>query len=217
MLFLTLRFAFLQAPSLGRVERPLSLFQKQGRGNQDLIVDPIQLCRSAALGAHAVVLHLNVVGLEKAKYLQDCAKNGLQLETIFAVSNRKDAIVAWKEIGTSMIYVIGVDSMEEKIDIAEGLQEEIQKEEGNPTSPHKNSKVCIIANILAKEAWVCRDKGFNAVWVSDALYKSGNDPTEHCGAIIKSMTAKSSVKWASAKARSGKGEGAREYLGDILM
>jgi indole-3-glycerol phosphate synthase len=31
------------------------------------------------------------------------------------------------------------------------------------------------------------------------------------------MKAKSSVKYASPKARSGKGEGAREYLGDILM
>jgi hypothetical protein len=31
------------------------------------------------------------------------------------------------------------------------------------------------------------------------------------------MAAKSSVKWASAKAMGGKGEGAREYLGDIMM
>ena len=68
-----------------------------------------------------------------------------------------------------------------------------------------------------EEAWVCRDKGFNAVWVSDCLFKIGNDPSEHAGAIIRGMAAKSSVKWASAKALGGKGEGAREYLGDILM
>ena len=68
-----------------------------------------------------------------------------------------------------------------------------------------------------EEAWVLRDQGFTSVWVSDALYKSGNDPSEHSGAIIRAMCAKSSVKWASAKAMGGKGEGAREYLGDILM
>ena len=68
-----------------------------------------------------------------------------------------------------------------------------------------------------EEAWICRDKGFNCVWVNDVLYKGGNDAQEHPGAIISSMKAKSSVKWASPKARSGKGEGAREYLGDIMM
>ena len=68
-----------------------------------------------------------------------------------------------------------------------------------------------------EEAWMCRDRGFNAVWLSDALYKSGSDPGEHPGAIINSCKAKSSVKWASPKARSGKGEGATEYLGDLMM
>jgi len=68
-----------------------------------------------------------------------------------------------------------------------------------------------------EEVWVLRDMGFNAVWVSDTLYKSGNDPVEHPSAIIRSMCAKSSVKYASARAKSGRGEGAKEYLGDIMM
>jgi indole-3-glycerol phosphate synthase len=68
-----------------------------------------------------------------------------------------------------------------------------------------------------EEAWACRDKGFNCAWISEALYKAGNSASEHPGAIIKSMVAKASVKWASPVARSGRGEGAREYLGDILM
>lgn len=86
--------------------------------------------------------------------------------------------------------------------------------------------VCVLANILAREnkaleeveeVWMLRDRGFNGAWVSDALYKSGNDPVEHPAAIIRSMQAKSSVKYASARAKSGKGEGAKEYLGDIMM
>ena len=73
--------------------------------------------------------------------------------------------------------------------------------------------------ILAEveETWACRDFGFNCVWISDALYKAGNSVNEHPGAIIRSMAAKSSVRWASPVARGGKGEGAREYLGDIIM
>ena len=94
------------------------------------------------------------------------------------------------------------------------------------TNPSSSSSTCVIANIVARgnkaleeveEAWACRDLGFHCVWVSDALYKSGADPVEHPGAIIQSMRLKSSVQFASPRARSGKGEGAREYLGDILM
>jgi indole-3-glycerol phosphate synthase len=68
-----------------------------------------------------------------------------------------------------------------------------------------------------EEAWTCRDKGFKSAWISDALYKSGNSEVEHPGAIIKSMASKSSVRWASPVAKSGRGEGAIEYLGNILM
>jgi indole-3-glycerol phosphate synthase len=87
-------------------------------------------------------------------------------------------------------------------------------------------QVCTIANILTRndkalqeieEAWAVRDKGFNCVWVGEALYKSSSDLEEDPSAIIMSMKSKSSLKWASPKARSGRGEGAREYLGDILM
>ena len=118
------------------------------------------------------------------------------------------------DAGARMISVTGVDDVDEKVSVISDL------------CVPQGAQVCTIANILAndnkaleevEEAWVCRDKGFNCVWVSDCLYKSGNDPSEHAGAIIRSMSAKSSVKWASAKALGGKGEGAREYLGDILM
>jgi hypothetical protein len=73
--------------------------------------------------------------------------------------------------------------------------------------------VTTIANILhrldkglaeVEEAWECRDVGFNCAWVSDALYKAGNSSVnEHPGAIIRSMSAKSYVRWASPVARGG--------------
>mmetsp|Transcript_458 Transcript_458/g.644 ORF Transcript_458/g.644 Transcript_458/m.644 type:complete len:361 (+) Transcript_458:157-1239(+) len=178
----------------------------------DLIVDEVQIARSAAAGAKAVQVTFGVAGKEKVEFFIKCAR-AVGMETIVAVSNKDEAQEA-VDVGGRIIAVTGVDDVDEKFAVIEGL------------SFPENAAVCTIANILAndnkaleevEEAWVCRDKGFNAVWVSDALYKSGNDPSEHAGAIIKAMGAKSSVKWASAKAMGGKGEGAREYLGDILM
>lgn len=177
----------------------------------DLIVDEVQIAQSAAAGAHAVLLTYGVVG-DKTGFFIKCVR-ALGMESIVAVSNKEEAQSAI-DAGARIISISGVDDIDEKIaaitdlDIPEG------------------AAVCKIANILAndnkaleevEEAWICRDQGFNSVWVSDCLYKSGNDPTEHAGAIIRSMAAKSSVKWASAKAMGGKGEGAKEYLGDIMM
>lgn len=178
----------------------------------DLIVDEVQIARSASVGAEAVVVTYGVVGQEKVGFFIKCAK-AVGLEAIVAVSTQEEAQGAI-DAGARIISVSNVDDVDEKVSVITDLD------------VPEGATICTIANILAndnkaleevEEAWVLRDKGFTSVWVSDALYKSGNDPTEHSGAIIRAMAAKSSVKWASAKAMGGKGEGAREYLGDILM
>ena len=177
----------------------------------DIIVDEVQIARSAAAGAQAVFLSYGVVG-EKAELFIKCAR-ALNIESIVGVSNKEEAQKAI-DAGARMISVTGVDDIDDKVAAISDL------------NIPEGAQVLKIANILAndnkaleevEEAWICRDKGFNSVWVSDCLYKSGNDPAEHAGAIIRGMGAKSSVKWASAKALAGKGEGATEYLGDILM
>ena len=195
-----------QEEARGEVPGPLPVI------SSDLIVDEIQIAQSKEAGAKAVTVTYGVVGAEKTtQFINNAASIGL--EVIVNVASAEEAQGA-VDAGASIISVCGVDGADGKYEIIESL------------SIPEGRKVCTIANILAKdnkaleeveEAWICRDKGFNCVWVSDALYKSGNDPVEHPGAIINSMKAKSSVKYASPKARSGKGEGAREYLGDILM
>jgi indole-3-glycerol phosphate synthase len=180
--------------------------------NNDLIVDEVQIARTAAMGCRAVVLTLNVVGEEKTKEFLNAAK-AVDVEAIVAVSSPEEAQQA-VDLGARIISIVNVEGVDDKVACIENL------------NVPEGRQITTIANILARnnksleeieEAWACRDKGFNTVWVSDALYKSGMDPSEHPGAIIKSMKAKSSLKFASPKARSGKGEGAREYLGDILM
>lgn len=195
-----------QREATGEVPGPLPVI------SSDLIVDEIQIAQAADAGAKAVTVTYGVVGAEKvAQFIKDA--KALGLEAIVNVGSAEEAQGA-VDAGASIVSVVGVDGAENKYAAIESL------------SVPEGRQVCTIANILAKEnkaleeveeAWICRDRGFNCVWVSDALYKSGNDPVEHPGAIINSMKAKSSVKYASPKARSGKGEGAREYLGDILM
>eukprot|EP00571_Detonula_confervacea_P012083 CAMPEP_0172312744 /NCGR_PEP_ID=MMETSP1058-20130122/18537_1 /TAXON_ID=83371 /ORGANISM="Detonula confervacea, Strain CCMP 353" /LENGTH=362 /DNA_ID=CAMNT_0013026289 /DNA_START=33 /DNA_END=1121 /DNA_ORIENTATION=- len=180
--------------------------------SSDLIVDEIQIAQAADAGAKAVTVTYGVVGGEKVTQFIKDAK-ALGLEVIVNVGTAEEAQGA-VDAGASIVSVCGVNGADDKYAVIESL------------SIPEGRAVCTIANILAKdnkaleeveEAWICRDKGFNCVWVSDALYKSGGDPLEHPGAVIRSMQAKSSVKYASPMARAGKGEGAREYLGDILM
>jgi len=182
--------------------------------SSDLIVDEVQLARSKDAGADAVLVDFGVVGGEERvkAFIDGCGV--LEMECIVGVSTREQAEAA-VALGARIVCVVGVSDVDEKAAVVEGL-----------SSPEEGDAICTVAAIIARddksleeveEAWILRDKGFNAVWVSDCLYKSGNDPIEAPGNIIRSMKAKSSVKYASPKAKHGKGEGAREYLGDILM
>jgi indole-3-glycerol phosphate synthase len=179
--------------------------------NSDLIVDEIQVARTAAYGASACVITLGVAGPDALPSLLDACR-AVDVEAIVAVSSSEEAQIA-VDLGARILSVTA-DGVDAKVAAVQDLRV--------PDGHH----VCKIANILAKnnkqlqeieEAWALRDQGFQCAWVSDALYKGGADSVEHPGAIIRSMKSKSSLKWASPKAYSGKGEGAREYLGDILM
>jgi indole-3-glycerol phosphate synthase len=180
--------------------------------NNDLIIDELQIARSAALGVAACVVPFDVVGDEQLVTLLKASK-AVDLEAIVTVSTSEEAQKA-VDLGARMLLISCLDDPGAKAEIIKDL------------SIPEGRQVCTIANILTRknkqlqeieDAWALRDKGFNGVWVGDALYKAGNDANEHPGAVIKAMKAKSSLKWASPKARSGKGEGAREYLGDIMM
>uniref|UniRef100_A0A7S2QZS2 Indole-3-glycerol-phosphate synthase n=1 Tax=Eucampia antarctica TaxID=49252 RepID=A0A7S2QZS2_9STRA len=154
---------------------------------------------------------------EKLPHFIKCAA-ALGIETIVAVSSNEQSQAA-VNAGASILLVTGLD-----VDSADIVNEKLAIVQ-NISIPDNHAPLCIGAAVSnsaqnkeeVEEAWKCRDAGFNFVMVADSLYRGGNDPTEHCGAVIRSMSAKSSVKWASAKSMSGKGEGAREYLGDIMM
>lgn len=180
--------------------------------NNDLIIDELQIARSAAMGVAATVVNFGLVGEEQCELLLKASK-AVDLETIVSVSSQEEAQKA-VDLGARMIMVVCLDEPDYKNEIVTDL------------NIPEGQQICYLANILTRrnkqleeieDAWALRDKGFNCVWVGDALYKAGNDAHENPANVIKAMKSKSSLKWASPKARSGKGEGAREYLGDIMM
>jgi len=190
--------------------------------NSDVIVDEVQIAQTAVIGANAVVLDYELLssGGGDNKNNEDVIKlakaaRAVNLEVIVSIRSKEEAQAAIDAVGGSfMISVVGTSGVDEKVAIVDGL---VIAEDVTITT---------IANILhrsdqglaeVEETWACRDKGFNCAWISDALYKAGNSQSEHPGAIISSMAAKSSVRWASPVAKSGRGEGAKEYLGDIMM
>jgi indole-3-glycerol phosphate synthase len=188
--------------------------------NNDIIIDEIQIARTKAIGANAIVLQMNLLGIDELLPLLKAAIS-LDLEVIVAVTTAEEAQQAI-DAGARMISITTVaqDMMdvETSSSMKKQIIENLQLPQGVP--------ITFIANIRGRpdsslqeveEAWACRDAGFHCAWVSDALFKAGTDPSEHPGAIIKAMKSKASLQWASPKARSGRGEGAREYLGDILM
>ena len=204
-----------QSIAVGDMPGPVSLV------SSDLIVHPIQVARSANAGASAVVLNYALLGGKDGErfipLLQACQK--LELDAIVSVDTKEEAQGAVDAGATIIMTTVSssIDGLSPKERFA--MIEDL-------SSSNYDTPICKIANIISRDdkalqevedAWICRDSGFQAVWASDFLYKSGNDALEHPGAIISSIKAKSSVKWASPKARGGKGEGAREYLGDILM
>lgn len=93
--------------------------------------------------------------------------------------------------------------------------------------------VCYLAYVPVKtedsqwteieDVWYLRDTHlFQGIFVSDVLYQGAasmgsNDALEHPGSILQAMRSKSSRQWGVVTTQSGRGEGAREYLGDILM
>lgn len=195
-----------QRRAKNNVPGPLSVI------NNDLIIDELQIARSAAMGCSATVIDMDVVDEDKLQTLLKASK-AVSLESIVAVSTKEEAQKA-VDLGARMLLILCLDEPDVKAKIIDDL-----------TIP-EGQQVCTIANIRTRknqqlqeieDAWALRDKGFNSVWVGEALYKAGNDANEHPGAVIKAMRSKSSLKWASPKARTGKGEGAREYLGDIMM
>ena len=189
----------------------------------DIVVAEVQLAQAASFGATAITLDagnnladlrqkaLNVYGLEP---LITVAKDDTMLDRLQGLLFAFD-----DEAATFLVTGFGT----EDVDLAKDLVD--------LCSSHK---AAIVIRIEANDdqgldeaelAWKFRDVGVDAVWASDVLYKFGQfsgvlyaAAPDSITSVIKAMRSKASSTFArAAGAFSGKGEGAKEYLGDLLM
>ena len=192
----------------------------------DTIVDEVQLAQAYAAGAAAVTLGLETVGTEKCAALRALAEERYGLEAMVVCAPRS----AGAE-GLAPLMTAAVDDVGATLVVVGGVDYAVAVE-ARPTIDRED--VVVVARVDAKddqgleeaeEAWKLRDAGYDAVWVSDVLYKFGvfsgtlfAASPDTITSVIKAMKSKASVKYARASgAFSGKGEGAKEYLGDIMM
>ncbi|GMI20492.1 hypothetical protein TeGR_g6565 [Tetraparma gracilis] len=177
--------------------------------SSDLVVTEAQVARAKLAGAAAVTLSAAALGKELLKTLLEAAA-AFGLEAVVFCGSEEEVVGA-VGLGATIVCIAAEEDVE------------VKKEWRERSIPEGVCAVCLISSAPdallteVEEAWRLRDAGFNAAWVCDCLYKAGADPAEQAGAIIGAMKAKSSVKWFSAKGKSGRGEGAKEYLGDIMM
>ena len=192
----------------------------------DTVVDEVQLAQAYAAGAQAVTLGLETLGSDKCLALRKLAEDVYGLEAVVVCAPRATGATGLREllasavddVGASLILVGGVDYA-----TAAEARAFVTADD-----------VVVIARVDAKddqgleeaeEAWHIRDAGYDAVWISDVLYKFGvfsgtlfASSPDTITSVIKAVKSKASVKYARASgAFSGKGEGAKEYLGDIMM
>lgn len=169
--------------------------------NSDITLDSVQVAQSKVHNVAAVTIPMGMVDSDTLKELLAAAA-AVNIEAIVSVSTVDQAITA-VDLGAK---IIRVDDVEAREDIAKAMPESVCKIAYIPANNDK-----MLSEI--EDAWnIRRSELFQAVWVSEALFKEDN-----AGAVVKSMKSKSSSTWASPKAATGRGEGAREYLGDIMM
>jgi indole-3-glycerol phosphate synthase len=166
--------------------------------NSNIIINMVQIAQSKVHNVAAVTIPLSMI--DAADQLEELltAAAAVQIKAIVIVASVDKAQLAVAQ-GAK---IIRVDNVEARDAIVMSVLKIVY-------IPANNNKLLL----EIEDAWNVRRKGlFQAVWVSEALFKENN-----AGAVVKSMRSKSSSTWASPKAATGQGEGAREYLGDILM
>mmetsp|Transcript_35795 Transcript_35795/g.47252 ORF Transcript_35795/g.47252 Transcript_35795/m.47252 type:complete len:353 (-) Transcript_35795:393-1451(-) len=172
----------------------------------DLIISEYQLAEIAATGADGVTLSLPMNGAERTAELKLAAEK-LGLETIAQVTNAEEIGQA-ADMGFTMI---GIKANTETL-------HELYKH-----IPEGTLSIAFLDRYSdeglseIEDAWSLRAIGYNTVWVGDIIYKGGMEHHESTKAIIKAFLAKTSVNFGRATGKSGKGEGAKEYLGTLLM
>ena len=202
-------------PHKGNVPGPMTMV------SADVIVSLEQIAFAKAKGCDAVVLSLDVLDVDTVREFGDVARDKVGIDVVVQCGSEAQVDEA-VGIGSDIIMIKLPEStcdVEDVVGIKERCIDAKVRDDYKPTTiayvhPGKSEDSDTSPTTVS---WTYRSAGFNAVYASEALYENGQDECEHAGAVVKSMRSKSSVKFASGRVKSGKGEGAREYLGEISI
>lgn len=187
---------------------------------KDFIIDEIQLAEAAAAGASAVLLIVSALGEQRAKELLLAARE-FGLDALVEVHNEAEVEVAVR-IGADIIGVNNRDLNNFDENLGTSLKLASSIPDGVVTIAESGISQCM-------DAWKFRDAGYNAVLVGEALVRafdvSSDNNTGYVAGyneakgLIRAFKTKGSVQFGTATnaAYYGKGEGAKETLGEIAM
>lgn len=178
---------------------------------QDIIIDDIQLCMAHLCNAKGVIIRFGVNNEEKTKSLIENTM-ALGMEPIVQVRSFEEAESAIS-MGATMVIFIGIHR-EELIEKRKRIPDHIVAA--------VNLKRPIEFQYDLKEiddAWLLRDADFDAVFISDIMYKTAYDDIVGPSTVIKCIKSKASTKfvdpadWINQMTE----DGSSETLGDLLM
>lgn len=175
----------------------------------DVVINEAQLAQASMLGAAGVTLSISVLGDEISSMFTAATEYGL--EPVVVARSKEELIAAGAIEGVSIVAISGV-AVCDIIDMVPDFPEGVVKVAFLPYYDDKQL-------IEAEDSWRLRDAGINSIWASEVLYKfTSPEDGDDARSIIKAIISKGSVKYARASnAYSGKGEGAKEFLGIIEM
>lgn len=203
-----------QARKKGQFPGPSVVLRKE------FIIDPVQIAEAAVAGAHAVLLIVAALGEARTGELL-AETHRLGLDAIVEVHDEPE-LAAAVAVGAEIIGVNNRDlrTFEVSLQTAERLRAGIP--EGVLAVAESGIEECL-------DAWRVRDMGYSAILVGEALVKAAdNSKTDghsysagynNAKGLIKAFLAKGSVKYgpSTTAAFFGKGEGAKESLGEITV
>lgn len=187
---------------------------------KDFIIDEIQIAEALSAGASAVLLIVAGLGKEMTRELLD-ATHAFGLDALVEVHDEDELQIAI-EAGAE---IIGVNNRNLR-DFSVSLENSFRL---LPMIPDGVIKIAESGIEDCIDAWKLRDAGFNAILVGETLVRayegsSLNSTSYTAGyneakGYIKAFKAKGSVKYGnpSAAAFFGRGEGAKESLGELAM
>ncbi|CAM9374188.1 unnamed protein product [Scytosiphon promiscuus] len=177
--------------------------------SSDLVISEFEIARAKAAGAAGVTVALALTGPERAAELAAFCKKLAGLEAVVQTASQEEIEQAVASDDVSIVSVVG-----KTVDEAAELKQYIPDRVVSVVHVDRRSDEGLDE---IEDCWQLRDAGYHTIWVSEVLYKGGMMQAESAEAILKAIRAKASVKYGRARGMSGKGEGAKEYLGYLAQ